>query len=299
MGIHFISEAKALEQTEPKRICSAAGAWLTLSRPRFWLYLGGTYLIGFAAGASRREDFLSPEFWAFLLYFLLPANLLLYGINDLCDRDTDARNPKKGAQEHLLSAEEDGTARTGVILALLAGLALMAILHSGTQRVLFAAFLVLAFAYSAPPLRLKARPFLDSLSNMLYALPAFLAYHQAAGRLPSVSVMLAGMLWTAAMHLFSAVPDSRSDREAGLSTTATVLGQRGALFLCLTLWASCLAILALNRVLWPWSILASVYVVIPAYVIFRPTALKRAYWLFPVVNGLGGMLAFFVLGARL
>ena len=274
-------------------------ALVALSRPRFWLYLGGTYLIGFAAGASRREDFLSPDFWLFLLYFMLPANLLLYGINDLCDRDTDRSNPKKGAEEHLLAANEEGATRTGVVLALVAGLALMTLLASGTQRMLLAAFLLLSFAYSAPPLRLKARPFLDSLSNLLYALPAFLGYHQSAGHLPSTPVVLAGLLWTASMHLFSAVPDIRSDRDARLSTTATVLGQPGALLLCAVLWLACLVILVSNRILWPWSALAGVYVLIPAYVIARPTALRRVYWLFPTINGLGGMLTFFVIGARL
>ena len=283
----------------PTRTHSALRALVALSRPRFWLYLGGTYLIGFAAGASRREDFLSPDFWIFLLYFMLPANLLLYGINDLCDRDTDRSNPKKGAEEHLLAAGEEGATRIGVLFALVAGLALMALPAPGTQRMLLAAFLVLSFAYSAPPLRLKARPFLDSLSNLLYALPAFLGYHQSAGHLPPTPVMLAGLLWTASMHLFSAVPDIRSDRDARLSTTATVLGQPGALLLCAVLWLACLVILVSNRILWPWSALAGVYVFIPVYVIVRPAALRRVYWLFPAINGLGGMLTFFVIGARL
>lgn len=283
----------------PTRARSVAGLWLALSRPRFWLYLGGTYLIGFAAGASRREALLSPQFWAFLLFFMLPANLFLYGLNDLSDRDTDLRNPKKGTEEHLMAVEELGTARSGVALALLAGLAAMALLSNGTQRMILSAFLLLSFAYSVPPLRLKARPALDSLSNILYALPAFFGYHQAAGRLPSIPVLLAAMLWTVSMHLFSAVPDIRSDREAGLFTTATVLGQRGALLLCLALWTACLAILLWNRILWPWSILAVIYVAIPVYVVARPAALRRAYWLFPTINGLGGMLVFFILGARL
>jgi len=235
----------------------------------------------------------------FLLYFLLPANLFLYGVNDLYDRDTDPRNPKKGAEEHLLSNGEARIARAGVLGSLLIGIACLAALSAPVEWLLMAGFLFLSYAYSAPPLRFKARPLFDSLSNALYALPAFLGYHQAAGALPAAPVMLAGVLWTASMHLFSAVPDIRADRDAGLSTTATVLGQRGALLLCVGLWAACAGILVWQRILWPWSLLALAYVVVPAWVLLRPAQLRRAYWMFPAINGFAGMLTFFVLGARL
>ena len=65
-------------------------------RPRFWLYIFGPYLVGLAAGASSRVDFLRFDALLFGLYFLFPANLLIYGINDIFDFETDRRNPKKG-----------------------------------------------------------------------------------------------------------------------------------------------------------------------------------------------------------
>ena len=75
---------------------------LKVSRPRFWLYVFGPYLVGLAAGASAREDFLQFKVFAFALYFLLPANLLIYGVNDIFDFETDKLNPKKQDYEILV-----------------------------------------------------------------------------------------------------------------------------------------------------------------------------------------------------
>ena len=68
---------------------------LKVSRPRFWLYVFGPYIVGLAAGAATRDDFVRIENLVFGLYFLLPANLLIYGINDIFDFETDRLNPKK------------------------------------------------------------------------------------------------------------------------------------------------------------------------------------------------------------
>ena len=66
-------------------------AW-SISRPRFWLYLGGTYLVGYSAGIQQLTDFSTPIFWLYLLFFLLIANVFLYGINDYADEDKYDRN---------------------------------------------------------------------------------------------------------------------------------------------------------------------------------------------------------------
>ncbi len=79
---------------------------LKVSRWRFWLYLAGTYLVGFTIGVRDLNLLLTGWFWLHFLYFTLPANLLLYGINDLFDADSDASNPKKSAREHLLASAE-------------------------------------------------------------------------------------------------------------------------------------------------------------------------------------------------
>src|SRR3989344_1982072 len=62
-----------------------------LSRSRFWSYLAGTYIVGLALGGAP----FSLVFLLHLLFFLFPANVFLYGVNDIFDRATDVANPKK------------------------------------------------------------------------------------------------------------------------------------------------------------------------------------------------------------
>ena len=274
---------------------------LQASRWRFWLYLAGPFLLGYTAGSPSLDSLRLPVFWALLLVFLPPANLLLYGINDLCDRDTDRLNPRKGTAELGLQQSQER--------ALLIGVAVSAILLAGTlfwlpsplARWLMLAFVALSVAYSAPPLRLKSRPVLDSASNILYAVPGFVGYGISSGRpVPWEAVIGAG-LWTAAMHLYSAIPDIESDLKAGLATSATALGHHRALVACAVLWAGAAGMVTALRVLWPWCLLAWCYPVAPLVLLLRPPRdVARAYWYFPWVNAGLGMLAFFLLaGPRL
>ncbi|HBE82737.1 MAG TPA: lycopene elongase, partial [Blastocatellia bacterium] len=47
---------------------------LKISRPRFWVYVFGPYLVGLAAAAASANDLLRPGSIVFGLYFLFPAN---------------------------------------------------------------------------------------------------------------------------------------------------------------------------------------------------------------------------------
>lgn len=268
---------------------------LRLSRWRFWSYLAGPYLLGYTAGVGNLSLLLRWWFWVHLLFFVFPANLLLYGVNDLFDADTDSRNPKKGPVEHRLSQSDRPVVRGGVAAALVLALVLVAAQRSLANAVALLTFVMLAVAYSMPPFRLKARPILDSASNVLYAVPGFLGWQQASGRpVPLIAVLIAG-LWTAAMHLFSAIPDIQSDSEAGLKTTATVLGHRGSLAVCAMLWLTFVGCILGTGVLWPWSLALLVYPAIPAVVLGRPPqSAVRAYWYFPAINSFMGMAGFFV-----
>ena len=78
---------------------------VNISRPRFWIYLFGSYLLGVVAGASSSADFVRFDSILFGLYFLLPANLLVYGVNDIFDFETDRLNPKKAGYEILVQPE--------------------------------------------------------------------------------------------------------------------------------------------------------------------------------------------------
>ena len=260
------------------------GALLTLSRPRFWLYLAGPVLVGVAFGAPTVGDLLTPGTVGLFAYFLVPANVFLYGINDVFDRDVDAENPKKEGRERRYAG--DPLVPAAVVGSILLG----APLFTATPPVAWpylAGFFLLGAAYSAPP-RLKTKPPLDSASNGLYVLPGAAAFALASGSHPPAAALAGGWLWSMGMHTFSAIPDIDPDRAAGIDTTATVLGERRTYAYCGGCWLAAAGAFALvdPRL----GAVIFVYPVVAAAVPVSGVAVDRAYWWFPALNTLVGAL---------
>ena len=183
-----------------------------LSRPRFWIYTGGTYVVGYSIGMPDWHAFLLPAYMAALLYFFFPANLFIYGVNDLFDEATDRNNPKKGEREYRFST--DDRARLLFLIGLSVATTVFLALAVPDPRLglVLLGFLFLAGFYSAPPLRFKRVPFLDFCSNYLYVMPGVYGFVLASGEWPPAWLLLGGFFHIAAMHLFSAIPDIDCDR---------------------------------------------------------------------------------------
>ena len=147
---------------------STLGYLFWLSRPRFWLYLAGPVVVGVAYAADSPSELFSPLAIALFAYFLIPANVFLYGINDVFDADIDQENPKKDDKE--VRYEGGPLVIAAVFGCAAVGLALIPFLNAAALFPL-GLFYLLATEYSAPPLRFKTTPILDSISNGLYALP--------------------------------------------------------------------------------------------------------------------------------
>jgi 4-hydroxybenzoate polyprenyltransferase len=258
-----------------------------LSRPRFWLYLAGPVIVGVVYGAAGPGDVVQPITVALFAYFLLPANLFLYGINDIFDADIDALNPKKAEDGREVQYTGSRAVAAVVAGATLLGAAFVPFLPR-TALLPFAGFYLLGVAYSAPPLRFKTTPFLDSLSNGLYVLPALVAYATLTGSFPPAVAVAGGWIWAMGMHTFSAIPDIEPDRAAGIHTTATLLGKRRTLAYCGACWLA-----AAGLMTWLHPFLGGVFAVYPLFVAgitAGSVAVSRAYWWFPVVNTLAGMV---------
>lgn len=263
---------------------------LSISRPRFWLYIGGTYLVGAALGLTQLDQLFSFQFWTHFVYFLLPANLFVYGVNDLFDSDTDMYNRKKSAQEHRLRQKEVRWLQIWIGTSLILALGLMVWLQSSWwERSLTTTFLVLAAAYSTPPFRFKARPIWDFVSNAFYIIPGIIGYYQMSQTLPAWYLIFGLICWTGAMHLFSAIPDMVADSQAKLKTTAVVVGRNNALMICALLWLTFAGIFLVTTQWRPWTYALFIYPLIPAYLLNQPNeTVQRVYWLFPFLNGLMG-----------
>ena len=256
---------------------------LTLSRPRFWLYLAGPVLVGVAYAADRPGDLVTPTTVALFAYFLLPANVFLYGINDLFDREVDARNPKKEDREVRYEGQSFVPLAVGVC-----GVApLLAVPWVSIETMAWiVVFLILGAAYSAPPARLKTTPPFDSISNGLYVAPGVAAYVAVAGTQPPTAAILGAWFWAMGMHTFSAIPDIEPDREAGIRTTATVLGTGRTYAYVGGCWIASAVGFALVD-----PRLGAVLAVYPVFLTGVATAsvpVDRAYWWFPAINTVVG-----------
>jgi 4-hydroxybenzoate polyprenyltransferase len=200
---------------------------LRASRPFSWI---NTALPFLAVGLWAQHR-LSSGLVLGTLYFLLPYNLLIYGVNDLYDYDSDRRNPRKGGvvEGGLVPPEHGRRLLAAVAICTIPLLAAITWVNPAGGLALLLTTLV-ALAYSAPPLRLKEVPGLDALTAALaFVLPAACgAVVVGAGPAQFPWLYLwAFLFWGLGSQALGAIQDVRYDRIAHIRSIATALGQRG------------------------------------------------------------------------
>ncbi|MGF0130919.1 prenyltransferase [Dietzia cinnamea] len=198
------------------------------------------------------------------LFFLVPYNLAMYGINDVFDYESDLRNPRKGGVE---GAVLDRSLHTPTLVAsavttvpFLVYLVVVGTVESSLWLVA-SAFAVIA--YSAKGLRFKEIPFLDSVTSAFHFVsPAIVGWTIAGAELSGGvwACLIAFMLWGAASQAFGAVQDVRFDREAGLKSVATVLGARAAVWFALACYAAAVLVLLVAA---PWPASGAAFAILP------------------------------------
>lgn len=271
---------------------------IRLSRPRFWAYTAGPFAVGFIAGIPRITDTETPLFYMFLFYFLLPANIFLYGINDYFDYETDKHNVKKQTHEILLKKEYKKILKYILSIIFLSSVSVIFLPIPIFSKFLFLCFIFLSAAYSMPPFRFKKLPIADSVSNILYILPGVFAY-SLFGKFPSNTLLLAIVLWPISMHLYSAIPDILPDKKAHLKTTAVLLGEKYSLLACSILWALCVGV-AFFTPLSYLAVIGFVYPLIPLIGLFKRSYIEKLYWIFPFINvGIGFLIFLFLLSQKI
>ena len=263
-----------------------------VSRPRFWFYIFGPYIVGLIAGAVSRNELLDWRTVLFALYFLFPANLLIYGVNDIFDYETDKINEKKVEYETLVDRGRHKTLALWILSLNIPFLIAAAIFLPATIPSL-TGFLFFSVFYSAPPVRAKAIPFLDSAFNILYIFPGAFGYQLLSGKVPPIALMIAAGLWTAAMHAYSAIPDIEADIAAGLKTIATVLGPFRTLIACAFLYLTS-AFIASEHLGFVSFSLGAAYVILMAASIrsLKTGTLFKLYRAFPLINVTAGFIIF-------
>lgn len=225
----------ALERGGPERRRDFAQLVLA-SRPVSWVNtafpFGAAYLL-----TTREID------WVLLvgvLYFLIPYNFAMYGVNDVFDYASDLANPRKGGLEGALLRPH--LHRPTLWIAAVTNVPLLILLGAAGGPAAWLAIFVSAFAvvaYSAPRLRFKERPVIDSItSSTHFVSPAVVGLCLGGAVLdgPVILILVAFFLWGMAAHAFGAVQDIGPDRKGGIRSVATVLGARATVRFALALW---------------------------------------------------------------
>jgi 4-hydroxybenzoate polyprenyltransferase len=225
------------------------------SRPVSWINtafpFGATYVF-----INHKVDL---TFVVGTLFFLIPYNFLIYGINDVFDYESDLRNPRKGGIEGaLLNKKWHKLTLWSSTLLCVPFLAYLYLVSNVSSALWLTFFIFTVVAYSAPKLRFKERGFLDSLTAsshfvgpMIYALS--LSEVDLAQR-PVLSSILAFTLWGIASHAFGAVQDVKADREADISSIATLIGAKATVWFAFIAYALA-GVLVMNTI-WPGPIAA-------------------------------------------
>jgi 4-hydroxybenzoate polyprenyltransferase len=213
---------------------------LLSSRPLSWINTAFPFAAGYVVTTGRVDALLIVG----TLFFLIPYNLLMYGINDVFDYKSDLHNPRKGGAEGALldPALHRLVVGAGIISAtpLLAAMLLLGGTGHPSSWIVLAVSLFAVAAYSVPKLRFKERPLVDSItSSTHFVSPAVygLAVTGATFDAALIAVLVAFFFWGMASHAFGAVQDVEPDREANIHSIATAFGAARTVRLAMALWA--------------------------------------------------------------
>lgn len=173
---------------------------------------------------------------------LLTHGEVTFGVNDIYDHESDLRNCRKNSQwadgTVLEPVRHDLVLRAARVSTLLVVLSAFPATTCSLEALAYTlAFLALLWMYSAPPVRFKERPVLDSLLNGLVCW-LFWAYGYTFSGYRSLifdTQQSAGngrlvFLFASALHSLAAMLDRRADALAGYRTIGTVHGGKYTAF---------------------------------------------------------------------
>ncbi|KAG8762279.1 hypothetical protein FRC11_010138 [Ceratobasidium sp. 423] len=182
-----------------------------------------------------------------------PLCIIVFGVNDIHDYKSDLLNPRKSVTSlegtilppahHDFVRKSAIASSVGIIMAsmiptsyILSGNELELTWQLYSPALSTTALVTLGWIYSAPPLRLKEIPIIDSISNgAIVWISCFVGFTSARVLTGNLGWVLADIptkgyilgLVTASVHALGAAADIEVDVAAGQRTIATYIGRRG------------------------------------------------------------------------
>lgn len=227
------------------------------SRPLFWIFTGGLFLLGAVVGADVshvRIPWGSGTFLALWAWFMLGENIVGVYINDYCDRHADAHNRRKRMRWHAPLAP---VAWMLVLVATLFFIGCAVVAGKSFVWFLGFVFYIGTLLYNVPPVRLKGRPIADLSIGPASGLPPIvMGYALVAGQVPAGGVLVAGIVLFALFEFVDKLFDMDADKAAGVTTTAVWLGWRAPTWLSHRAVQWSLAIVGTLAATWAWAVYA-------------------------------------------
>lgn len=208
-----------------KRLLASLLFYLKVSRPGLWFATVWLYLLP----TSQVEDvWYSVPFWIGFFFVCFPLNFLVYGWNDIVDREIDQVNPRKDSFLFGARGTKEQLSQLGRIIFMVHLFCLPILCYYSGWRMLllFAGIVVINGLYNLPENGLRSRPPLELLCQVGYLLVApFSIVINDLPPLPWITYFYL-LLFAWQSHLIGEVMDIEPDRGSGRVTTATVLGRK-------------------------------------------------------------------------
>jgi 4-hydroxybenzoate polyprenyltransferase len=204
---------------------------LLTSRPFWWIATAAPFVAGYLTAGPAWE-------WPLVigaLYFLFFYNLLMYGVNDIFDYESDIRNPRKsGIEGAVLAKVKHRPLFLIIVLSNLPFWVYFVWIGGLASSEWLLVMILMALVYSVPRFRFKEVPLLDSITSAFhYTSPFIFGVFLAGGSHLWMPAWLAFFLWAMGNHALGAIQDIKPDREARISSIATRLGSEKTLVFCL------------------------------------------------------------------
>jgi 4-hydroxybenzoate polyprenyltransferase len=220
---------------------------IRVSRPVTWLCFPAFFGIGFIASHAPFTPLAAVNL--VLLVFLAP--LIGFGVNDVYDYKADLDDERRMSAEGIkrtlnyhgsgLEPEHHSLILKAALVSTLILIAFSAFTRNLTHLLATAVALAAAWGYSLPPVRLKERPPLDSLSMaVVTGSMALMGFSYVSSMAPFPPQIIFACLAASAVHALGAIEDYATEKKAGVKTIATVFGKRGAALFALAVMSAIL-----------------------------------------------------------
>ncbi|MFX1564904.1 MAG: UbiA family prenyltransferase [Promethearchaeota archaeon] len=262
---------------------------IKVSRPLGWLVAPLVFLLGLTAFGSP----VTPLAIVQMILLSVPYCVLLYGTNDRYDYEADKLNPRKPMRDsveietRVFPLVKTLTLFVAVLLMISAGLTL-----NPTNIFAMGILLFFSFFYSAPPLRFKQWPPMDSVSNgiLYFYAPVILgaSFGATIFQIPiQVYFITAGVM---GIHSFSTIMDYSADKLVEERTFATVYGKRGAAFFTVCVFVVAYFFSGFQGMIVGYYLLFCV--ILAALIILVPSEKWAQYFFYTIGIGFGVVAVF-------